>query len=292
MKLFASLAALALVAVACGGGTETKEDGPTIVVGSFGFGESEIIGEIYRQALEAEGYTVEHNVQIGPREIVKPALESGEIHIVPEYVGSALEVGFGVTPSGDGEASRDQLEELYEPLGVSVFGLAPGEDKNTYIVMKAFADQYDLESISDLAGVGRTIEFGGPPECTERPRCLAGLQGTYGLDLNFTALDAGGPLTMAALTGGEIELGLAFSTFVFNPDVVLLVDDLLLQPDENIVPVVNNVIIDAYGSDIEKILNAVNSKLTTADLAAMNKRFGVDKEDAADIAADWLADNG
>ena len=97
---------------------------------------------------------------------------------------------------------------------------------------------------------------------------------------------------MAALTGGEIELGLAFSTFVFNPDVVLLVDDLLLQPDENIVPVVNNVIIDAYGSDIEKIINAVNSKLTTADLAAMNKRFGVDQEDAADIAADWLVDNG
>ena len=121
----ATFVMLALVLSACGSGDDGPKDGTTIEIASFGFGESEILGEIYKQALEADGYTVNHQVQVGPREVLKPALESGEVHFVPEYVGSALEAGFGIEPSADADETRDKLIEAYEPAGIAVLELAP-----------------------------------------------------------------------------------------------------------------------------------------------------------------------
>ena len=203
------------VAVVDDGGTTTTtespdttptEPGTTIEIASFAFGESEILGEIYAQALEANGYPVNHQVQVGPREVLKPALESGEVHFVPEYLGSGLEAGFGVEPSADAVATRDLLIAAYQPAGVAVLDLAPGEDKNTFVVTKALADELGLSKVSDLSKVEDFV-LGGPPECPERPRCQLGLEGVYGLNISeFKALDAGGPLTVAALNGVDIIL--------------------------------------------------------------------------------------
>ncbi len=285
----AMLLVLALVAGACSSGDST--DGTTIEIASFGFGESEIVAEIYKQALEAEGYTVNHQVQVGPREVLKPALEAGDVHIIPEYVGSALEAGFGIEPSADGEATRELLIDAYEDAGVTVLELSAAEDKNTFVVTRDLAEANDITTVSDLAKLG-PIVLGGPPECPERPRCQIGLEELYGLEIaEFRALDAGGSLTVAALEGGEVQVGLFFSTYLFIDEFLALDDDLGLQPAENIVPVIRQDILDEYGDRLSDTLNAVSAELTTEALTEMNERFFA-PEDADVIAADFLAEVG
>lgn len=271
--------------------TTEPEPGTTIEIASFAFGESEILGEIYAQALEANGYPVNHQVQVGPREVLKPALESGQVHFVPEYVGSALEAGFGTEPSADAAATRDLLSGAYAPAGVAVLDLAPAEDKNTFVVTKALADELGLSKVSDLSKVDNLI-LGGPPECPERPRCQIGLEDTYGLTIGeFKALDAGGSLTVAALNGGEINVGLFFTTYLFIDDFLALEDDKGLQPAENVVPVVRQDILDEYGDGLVNLINEVSATITTDQLIAMNERFNA-PEDADVIAHDFLVENG
>lgn len=286
----AMMLAVALVAAACSSGGDVSE-GTTIEVASFGFGESEIVAEIYAQALADAGYPVNHQVQVGPREVLKPALENGEVHLIPEYVGSALEAGFGIEPSADAEAARQSLIDAYAGSGVTVLELSEAEDKNTFVVTRALAEENDITKVSDLAKLG-PIVLGGPPECPERPRCLIGLEDVYGLEIaEFKALDAGGPLTVAALDGGEIQVGLFFSTYLFIDEFLALEDDLGLQPAENIVPVISQAILDEYGSDLEDLLNSVSAALTTEALTDMNERFFA-PEDADVIAKDFLVENG
>lgn len=288
----AAFVALALVLSACSSGDDGgPKEGTTIEVASFGFGESEILGEIYKQALEEKGYTVNHQVQVGPREVLKPALESGEVHFIPEYVGSGLEAGFGIEPSADADATRDLLIDAYQASGVAVLDLAPAEDKNTFVVTKTLADELGLSKVSDLSKVDNFV-LGGPPECPERPRCQPGLESVYGLEIaEFKALDAGGSLTVAALNGGEIDAGLFFTTYLFIDEFLALEDDQGLQPAENIVPVVRQDILDEYGDDLTDAINDVSDKITTEDLIEMNERFFA-PEDADVIARDFLIEKG
>lgn len=271
--------------------TTEPEPGTTIEIASFGFGESEILGEIYKQALEASGYTVNHQVQVGPREVLKPALESGEVHFIPEYVGSALEAGFGIEPSADAATTRGLLADAYQGTAIAVLDLAPAEDKNTFVVTKILADELGLSAVSDLSKV-QDLVLGGPPECPVRPRCQLGLEGVYGLEISeFKALDAGGSLTVAALNGEEIDVGLFFTTYLFIDEFLALDDDLGLQPAENIVPVVRQEIIDEYGDDFVALIDGVSAKITTESLLEMNERF-FEPEDADVIAHDFLVENG
>ncbi len=129
---------------------DTMMSGDPIVVSSFNFGESEILAEIYAQAMEHAGFAVERKLNLGNREIVKPALESGEIDFVPEYAGTVLNF-LGVTPTGDADAVHAALVEAYGALGIAVLGYAPAEDKNALVVTADIASQYGLTSISDLA---------------------------------------------------------------------------------------------------------------------------------------------
>ncbi|MDH3730128.1 MAG: ABC transporter substrate-binding protein [Acidimicrobiia bacterium] len=294
----ATLVAFALVAAACGSGDDASEpkEGPTIAVGSFSFGESVILAQIYAQALETNGYPVDlSKLEAGSREIVKPAIESGEIDLVPEYVGSALEGGFGGEPTADSDATAAALREAFAAVGVAVLEPAPAQDKNGIVVTKALADELGLSKTSDLADHAADLVFGGPPECPTRPRCLIGLGDTYGLVFSeFKALDTGGPLTVAALEGGEIDVALLFTTdgVIADKGFVLLEDDGGLQPAENIIPVIRQEMLDAYGDDLTSLLNDVSAKITTEELTEMNRRFGVDLVDAEEVAKDWLDANG
>jgi osmoprotectant transport system substrate-binding protein len=286
----AMMLAMALVVGACTSGGDLSE-GTTIEIASFDFGESEIVAEIYAQALAAEGYNVNHQVQVGPREVLKPALESGEVHMIPEYVGSGLEAGFGIEPSADAAATREALIDAYSDAGVTVLELSNAEDKNTFVVTKALAEANGLTKVSDLAKLG-PIVLGGPAECPVRPRCQLGLEGLYGLEIaEFKALDSGGPFTVTALNEGAIQVGLFFSTYLFIDEFLALEDDLGLQPAENIVPVISQAILDEYGSDLEDLLNAVSAALTTEALTEMNERFFA-PEDADVIARDFLVGAG
>lgn len=292
--LGAVLLAFALLVAACGGDDEPG-GGPDVVIGSFGFSESEIIGEIYRQALEAKGFTVSHKAQLGSREaVVNPALRSGEINVVPEYIGTALEVTFGGEPTADPDATIEALRAEWEDEGFTVLDYTPAEDKNGIVVTGDTASELGLTKISDLKGKSDTLTFGGPSECPTRPRCLGGLESVYGLTFaEFKALDAGGPLTVEALAGDEIDVALLFTSdgVIAARGFVLLEDDQGLQPAENIAPVVAQELVDAYGSTFSDVLNDLSSKLTQDDLTELNKLVGYDGESAADAARAWLEDN-
>ena len=287
----AAIVALALIATACGsGGDGETEDGPTITIGSANFSESALVAEIYAQTLEAEGYEVERKLNTGNREIYAPALESGELDLIPEYIGSILTY-LGGTASSNSDETHAALQAAWEPAGIQVLDYAPAQDKNGFAVTQATADSLGLAKVSDLAAVNGTLVLGGPPECPEREFCLKGLEGVYGLDFaEFKPLDAGGPITVAALEGDEIQVGLMFTSdgTILAKGFVLLEDDMALQPSENLVPAVRSEIVDAYGDDFVNALNAVSLELTTTELISLNKLVGIDGEDPETVVADWL----
>jgi osmoprotectant transport system substrate-binding protein len=282
--------AVAVVAAACSSDEGTIE-GPTITVGSANFSESALVAEIYAQALETEGYSVERKLNTGTREIYRPALEAGELDLIPEYIGTML-TNLGGTASSDSAATHAALQAAWAPMGITVLDYAAAQDKNGLFVTRATAEEFGFVRTSDLATVNGRLVFGGPPECPNREFCLIGLQEVYGLDFaEFRPLDVGGPITVTALETGEIDVALLFTSsgVILAKDFVLLEDDLGLQPADNLAPAVRTEIVDAYGDDLAAVLDRVSSALTTQELIALNKAVEVDGEDPDQVAADWLA---
>jgi osmoprotectant transport system substrate-binding protein len=291
----AAIIAFALIAAACGSGDDGGTvEGPTITVGSANFSENALVAEIYAQALESEGYQVERKLNIGSREIYAPALEAGELDLIPEYIGTMLTY-LGGTASPDSAETHAALQAAWESKGIEVLDFAPAQDKNGFVVTRATAESLSLAKVSDLAAHNGTLVLGGPPECPEREFCLQGLESVYGLSFaEFRPLDVGGPITVAALEGDEIQVGLMFTSdgTIVAKDFVLLEDDKGLQPAENLAPAVRSEIIEAYGDKFAETLKKVSSKLTTAELTAMNKLVGIDGQDPEQVATDWLKSIG
>lgn len=302
---------LALFASACGddsGDDSTDEAAPTdessaggscaeiegdgsLTVGSTDFIEQSIVAEIYAQCLEAAGFDVDTRLNLGAREVVFPALENGDIDVYPEYVGTLLTFLEG-TPSPDLEESLADLEPLLEERGILLLEPSEAEDKNGFAVTQETADEYELETLSDLAEVSTELTFGAGPECPERPLCLIGLEETYGI--TFAAveeLDSGGPLTKEALENGDIDVGLIFTSdgAVAARGFVILEDDKGLQPVENVVPAIRA---SSTSDPAEELLNSISAVLTTEELSAMNAQVDVERADPADVATQWLEDNG
>ncbi len=302
------LAAVAALLAACGGGGSdatpggdgqsppAQQEGPTIDIGSFNFPESEILAEIYAQGLDAHGYPVATKHGIGSREVTQPALARGDIDMIVEYTGNALRFhrqGEQVELRDEQEV-YDALQEAYRDEGVTALQMASAQDVDAVAVTREFAEQHDLETISDLAKVPGTITFGGGPECPERLSCLRGLREVYGLDVEFKELDVGGPVTVAALKRGEVDAANLFTTqgVVAANDFVLLEDDKDLQLPQNIVPVVRDEILDAYGEDLRERVNSITAQITTEGLTELNRRVEVEKEDPSAVAEDWLREHG
>jgi osmoprotectant transport system substrate-binding protein len=297
----ASLAIVALLVVsACTRGTPEATpsgDSDAITVASFDFTESEILGELYAQALEAKGYPVRLLLDAGTRELIEPALAEGLVDLVPEYSGSALSfLTLGTEAAGASE--RDTHRALFDALasdGAIPLTASPAQDANAVVVTRQTAETYHLSSVSDLVPVASDLLFGGPPECPQRPFCLAGLGKVYGLTFrDFVPLDAGGPLTIQALRTGSVDVGLLFTAdpAIAQERFVVLTDDQRLQPAENITPVIRQAVVVRYGSALVDAVNAVSKRLTTAQLMSLTGRVALDGEPAAEVAAEWLRDHG
>ena len=192
----------------------------SLTVGAANFSENITVAEIYAAVLRDAGYTVDVRT-IGNRETYMPALMSGEVDIVPEYVGTVTEFlnkqinGADAAPlaSGDLNGTVAKLATLASQKGLKFGTPSSAQDQNAFAVTKAFADAHGLATLSDLAKACGTITLGGPAECPDRPFCQPGLQSTYGLKFGeFQSLDAGGPLTKAAIRKGDVVLGLVFSS--------------------------------------------------------------------------------
>jgi osmoprotectant transport system substrate-binding protein len=264
---------------------------PTIQLASFDFPESEVLGELYGQALRHHGYPVELVVQLGAREVVAPALEQGKVDMVPEYLGSALNFlnDRDRVATSDPGLTHARLEQAFAPRGVSVLAYAPAQNRNGFVVSGDMARRRGLEKLSDLAPMAGQLTLGGPPECPQRPLCLQGLQDVY--QLHFARFEAmpSRAVTADALETGEIDVGMIDTTDprLAEGDLVQLEDDRRLQPADNVVPVVHREVVDAYGPALVRLLNAVSAPLTTAELRRLNRQVA-EGQPAADAAAGWL----
>jgi osmoprotectant transport system substrate-binding protein len=278
---------------------ETVLHDDAITVASFNFPESETLADVYAIALTRAGYHVDLQLNLGARELVDPALERGLIEFVPEYAGTALAFVSGETERAtDPATTHEQLRAALAPRGVDVLAAAPGQDQNGVAVTGATAAKYDLRTISDLAPVSPQLVLGGPPECPERPFCLPGLESTYGLRFSdFTPLDSGGPITRGALTGGQIDAGILFTSdgAIDGSDLVLLKDDRALQPAENVTPVVRKEVVDRFGPRFVAVVGSVSALLTTHALRSMNGEVATSQTPraaAAGFLAGWTPPDG
>lgn len=296
------LAAVLLVALAaCGSASKpvapSALDDDAITVGSFDFAESALLSEIYSQALEHGGFQVHRQFEIGPRELVLPAMSAGFVELVPEYLGTAEQfLSLGAAREGsDAPAIHRSLDATLGNGELVALASSPAQDANAFFVTRATATRDDLHDLSDLARVDDQLTFGGPAECASRPLCLVGLQKTYGLEFKqIVSLDAGGPLTRQALREGAIDVALLFTTdpVIDSEGFVELRDDKGLQPAENVTPLVRTEIVDRWGSKLVDLLDAVSERMTTADLRELNGRVARGEGDAGAVAKAWLAEQG
>jgi osmoprotectant transport system substrate-binding protein len=300
-RILLGLALASLLVAAC----ETRPEGAVssssrassaeVVTGSFNFPESQILAEIYEHRLRARGIPAEVISGVASREVMEPALEQGVVDVVPEYLGTALEFLRAESDIRTSSPARthERLQRAFAERGVEVLDYASAQDRNEIVVTGATARRFGLRNISDLRSVADELAFGGPPECPSRPNCLLGLESLYDLHFaSFHSLDAGGPLTVAALNEAQIDVGLMFTT---DPQIsrngfVALRDDRHLQPAENVVPVVRREVIESHGERVARALNEVSAELQNRDLIDLIARVTIDGRDPEDVARQWLDD--
>ena len=290
-----------MCACACGSGRAdhgegAAQRGAVITVGSFDFPESVLLAGIYAGALTAQGFPVRVLPDLGPRELVDPALMSGLVQVVPEYSGSALEFASLGRQSATSDVTATGRALAGQAAGRGLVAGRPSaaQDANVIVVTAATAARYHLRSIAGLARVAPRLAFGGPPECPERVYCLLGLKQVYGLRFRFLSLDAGGPLTLQALQAGDISVALLFSTdpAITADHLVVLADDRGLQPAENVVPLVRRDAVTRYGPRLLAVLNTVSARLTTGSLRALDARAELRGQDPRLVAGSWLRTQG
>ena len=295
-RMLALGASMLVLLSACSTGGGSK---PTIKIGSDGFYESKLMAEIYGQALEHNGYTVDRTgIGIGTRKVSAPALESGQIDLKPEYVGSGLAYYEATKTTGDPAANAAALQAILNGKGggITVLDYSPAADQNAFVVTKATADGKHLATMSDLTAVATTLKFGVANDCSTNPVCAAAIKTAYGVDLSGALpLSACDQPMVDAIKAGTIDVGELCST---QPDIaqngwVVLTDDKHTQPADNIAPLVrNDYLAKVDKTSFDKILNDISAKMNTADLTKLNAEFVFDKKDISTIAKEWLTTNG
>ena len=260
--------------------------GDTVVVGSQAYFSNEIVAEIYAQALENDGFTVERKFSVGQRDAYMPEVESGAIDLFPEYTGNLLEYL-------DQDATATSPDDVYAALqealpdGLTALDFAEASDQDTYTVTKKFADENGLTSIADLSKLSTKPVLGGAPELEQRPYGPAGAKDVYGVDLGFSAT---GESTLEALLAGQVQVADIYtaSPAFKTEDIVALKDPENMILASNIVPIASSDLADK----LAKVIDPVSAALSADDLVSMNVQSTVDQASAKDIAAKWLKDKG
>ena len=295
-----AIAATALFALAaCGGGSDPLSGGSSagggsapskvdsIKVGSANFAESQLLAEIYAQALEAKGIKVTRKLNIGARELYMAAIKDGSVDLLPEYTGATLVYFKKDAPENEAEAVYKAIPGVL-PKGLEVLDKSAAADEDAIVVTKETADKYSLKSIGDLKAVSKNMVAGGGPEFKTRTAGLAGMKDKYGIEFKeFKTLDAGGPLSLKALKDGTIQVTQFFTTqsAIKDNNLVVLDDPEHIHLPNNVVPLIRT---DHKSPDVATTLNAMQAKLTTDDLTDLVKRIEVGKESADVVAKDWL----
>ncbi|MGX5697264.1 ABC transporter substrate-binding protein [Agromyces soli] len=290
-----SIGATAALAGCASGGSPLDEPGSTgsasgeaIVIGSQDYYSNEIIAEIYAQALEANGISVDRQFRIGSREVYMPEIESGSIDVFPEYTGNLLQYL-------DDTATATSSEDVYAALrsvmpdGLRVLDQAPATDQDSYNVTRAFSEANGVTSLADLAEVTTPITIGGNSELATRPYGPDGLKSVYGVEVGFTPIeDNGGPLTLKALVDGQVQM-----VDIYSADPNIKANDLVTLDDpeglflaSHVVPIVSDRVTDEAAT----VIDTVSAALTAEDLIALNSLSVNEQQSADQIAKDWLAE--
>jgi len=296
----AALTCLAVAACSSSGSSKPSSSAnplaPTttgsVVVGSANFPESEVLAQIYADALQGKGIKVTTKFNIGAREVYYPQVVKGAITIIPEYNGALLTTS--VNPKSTAASTADVNAELKAklPSSVEILNSASAQDKDSITVTQATATKYHLTSISGLGPYAKDFVIGGPPEFPTRADGLPGLKNIYGLTFkSFSPLDVSGPITLAALTSGKVQAADVFTTTpqIVTDHLVSLADPKNLFAAQNVTPLVYK---KGVNSTIVSTLNSVSAVLTTDALVQMNKALVIDHASYTQVASGFLAQEG
>ncbi|KUN40187.1 ABC transporter substrate-binding protein [Streptomyces longwoodensis] len=296
-----ALAAATVLLAGCGSSDDSddpldggKADGSSVVVGSNNFAESILLADIYGEALKAKGIKVSYKPNIGSRETTYGLLKNGSITVLPEYNGSLLAYL-------DAKAQQTSLQGVNAAVKakldakLTLLESSPAEDKDSVTVNAETAKKYDLtasSTLADLKDAAPELVLGGSPEFQTRQQGMLGLESVYGLKFkSFKALDAGGPLTQAALKKNTVQAADVFTTdpTITKEKFVVLQDPKNLFGFANVTPLV-------YKSGLSQegvaALNAVSAKLDTKTLLDLDSQVQLENKDPLDVAKAWLKTAG
>ncbi|MGW6903427.1 ABC transporter substrate-binding protein [Streptomyces sp. NPDC054940] len=295
-----ALAATAVLLAGCSSSDKSdplagdKPSGDTVVVGSNNFAESILLADIYGEALKAKGIKVTYKPNIGSRETTYGLLRNGSVTVLPEYNGSLLAY---LDPKAE-QKSADAVNAAVKSkldAKLTLLESSPAEDKDSVSVNAETAKKYDLtaeSSLEDLGDIAPDLVIGGSPEFQTRQQGLKGLESEYGLEFkSFKALDAGGPLTQAALTKNTVQAADIFTTdpTITKEGFVVLKDPKNLFGFANVTPLVYKSGLSQEGVDA---LNAVSAKLDTKTLLDLDTQVQLENKDPLDVAKAWLKSAG
>jgi glycine betaine/choline ABC-type transport system substrate-binding protein len=315
LALIATIAALAcaVLVAACGGGDDngsttgasggkliqsnSANGNVTVKVGSKNFTEEFILGEIDAQALEAAGYKVKRDLNLGSEQIAFKALKNGNIDGYPEYTSTALTSFFGKKATeipSDAKQAVDEAQADFAKVGLVAFAPTPFTSANAVGMLKKKADQLGVKKVSDLEGKSQNLTLYGSPECRQRPDCLVGLEQDYGLKFKkFVPVDIG--LRYEVLDKGQADLSIIFTTdaqLSTRKDVVTLEDDKHAFPPGNVTFVARKATVDKAGPDMQKTIELVQQGLTEKVMRELNARVDVDRETPRQAAREYLRESG
>jgi len=272
-------------------------EGIEITVGSKNFDEQYILGEIYAQGLEAAGYDVQTDLNLGSEQIALKALEDGEISGYPEYTSTALTSFFEVPAEevpGDAQQAVDDTQSQFEELGLVASDPTPMNSANAVGLLTSTADELGVTTISDLEGQSEDLTLYGSPECRQRVDCLVGLEDNYGLSFKeFVPIDIA--LRYEVLDKGDADLSILFTTdgqLAESDEYTTLEDDQGVLPAGNVTFVASQETVDEAGPDFQETVEAVQGNLTTEVMQELNARVSLDKEKPEDAAHDYLVESG
>jgi glycine betaine/choline ABC-type transport system substrate-binding protein len=272
--------------------------GVQLTVGSKNFTEQLILGEIYAQALEAAGYNVQTDLNLGSEQVALQALEAGEISGYPEYTTTALTSFFGAAPDAvpsDIAEAAEQARSEFENRGLVMFEPAPFQSENAVGLLAERAEELGVATISDLKGQSEELTLFGSPECRQRVDCLIGLEDGYGLQFkSFTPVDI--EQRYPVLDSGQADLSILFTTDgeLANSDEYVILED-----DQNVFPAAGNpafvtdqATVDQAGPDFQATVEQVQEGLTLEVIQELNARVDIDRERPAAVATQYLQEEG
>jgi len=271
---------------------------PTIKVGSAGFYESAVVAEMYAQALEAKGFTVDRHLEIGERPALHAAMDAGDVNLIPEYLGGlAAQLNQSAEQPTDPQEAWDKLQQPLANKGWVSFDFSPGTDADGFAVRAETAQQYSLTTMSDLAKVADKLVWGVAEGCLDNPVCGPGLKSVYGIDLDKIDFQKMSPCSADIATALDHKVIDVAQVCTTQPDIVslnltLLQDDKHLEPAQNMTAVATKELADAAGPDMADTIDAINAKLTTEALTQLGVEINVDQKSIEDVAHDFLDSNG